>query len=413
MKSLTVIILWIFAILLGVAAYFVKFHGEEEIITRTKLAPGEKLFESLPIREIYRVTLNQGEEVTHLVRGEGNAWGVKERGDYAINYELLRSLLGSLNSLEVTQGYPADSKYFSRFGLSDDIAEDDQNRGYLGAIKVSMYDQAGAKIQEIWLGKYSGSSRVGGRFVRILGDDSGVYAVAQTFPSVTANPKDWLGKEFLQIEEMKSIALTAPADPSFVNWKLSRANSQSQFSLVGMSENEVMQLTSTNALRSLFAGGSFQDVLSKERSVELSVTDEKLKRQAMIITFDHLTYHLDFWPHKQKPKDPNTDPRLPALQPSYNLTIKVTEDFPQERNKRADETPEEGAKLDAQFTQLQKIAREKFHAAKALEGRIFQVSQSVIAPLQKERSDFVTPQQKPAAGAPGAIPPLQQPVPQG
>jgi len=406
MKSRTVIILWALAIALGVIAYFVKFHGEEDKLTRTELAPGDQLFESLPIREIFSVKITQGDEVTHIIRGENNNWGVKERGGYNINYELLRSLLGSLNELEVTQGYPLTSEYFERFGLANDISAEDKERGYLGAVQVTMADKDGASLAKVSLGKYSGGSRVGGRFVRITGDDSGVYAVAQTFPGVTAKPKDWLSKDFLKIDQIQSISLNAPADTSFVRWKISRPTSQGQFTLEGMVENEIMQLTSTNALRNLFAYSAFQDVLSKEKAAELSKPDAKLKRSATITTFDGLTYTLDFWPHKELPKDLEADPRLPAKLPDYNLTIQVTANYPEARNKTANEKPEESKQLDAQFLLLQKAAKEKFSAAQALQGRIYQISQSIVAPLQKKRHDFVKVQPKPAA-----TPPIHPPQP--
>ena len=409
MKFPTVIILWILALVLGVTAYFVKFHGGEEVMTRTKLAPGEQLFENLPIREIYSVTLTQGKQITHLIRHEGNVWGVQERENYPIDYELLRNLLGSLNALEVTQGYPTASEYFSRFGVSEVTSEEDTKLGYLGAIRVTMNGQDGSPIAETWLGKYSGTSRVGGRFIRITGDDSGVYTVAQTFPGVTADPKTWLGKAFLKIDQMQSIQLTAPADSGFTSWQLNRANSQAQFSLVGMAENEIMQLTSTNTLRNLFANSSFQDLLDEERSKELSIADEKFKRQATIVTFDGLTYQLEFWPHHPKPKDPDPDPRLPDPLPSYSLTIKVTSDISKSRTKAADEKPEDAKMLDEQFAQLQKLAGEKLKVAKELEGKIFQVNQSVIAPLQKKRSDFVKTPSK--SGTPPRIAPHLPQIP--
>lgn len=409
MKFPTVIALWIVAILLGVIAYFVKFHGAEDETARTELAPGEKLCENLPIRDIYGVTLTQGDQKTHLVRGEGNAWGVKERADYPIDYELLRNLLGALNSIEVTQGYPTASEYFSRFGLADELTADDEKRGYLGAIKVTMAGKDGTTLAEVAMGKYSGTSHVGGRFLRVSGDDSGVYAVAETFPGVTADPKNWLGKDFLKIDQMATISLSAPHDPAFKNWKLSRLNSQSQFTLEGITDTEVMQLTSTNALRNLLANSSFQDVLSTERVAELSQPDEKLRKKALITTFDGLSYNLEFWPHKILPKDPNADSRLPAPLPSYNLTIKVTADIPTSRNKSAAEKPEDAKMLDAQFSQLQNQAQQKFTSVKALEGRIFQVSQHVISPLQKKRSDYVKSKTTPSATSAPSLP--LQPAP--
>ena len=375
MKFPTVIVLWLLALALGITAYFVKFHNSEEALARTDIAPGERLFSSLPIRDIYAVTLTQGEEITHLTRGENNVWGIKERDNYTINYELLRDLLGSLNSLEITQGYPTSQEYFSRFGLSDEIAKRDAERGYKGAIKVTMLGSKGDQLAEISLGKFSGSIRVGGRFVRITGDDSGIYAVAETFPGITANPKDWLGKEFLKIDQMQSIAVTAPADPNFVNWKLTRENTQSQFSLANMKPNELMKLTSTNTLRNLFNYSVFRDVLTAKKAAELSEPNEKLKRTAVITTFDGLNYKLEFWPHKPLPKDPNADDRLPAPAISYNLTVAISV---------------------APSTKLEASTQEKLNAAKAFEGRIFQISGSIIAPLQKLRSDFSTISKAPA-----------------
>lgn len=409
MKSRTVIILWSVAIVLGIIAYFVKFHGKEENLTQTQRAPGDRLLESLPIREITSVTIEQGDVTTHLVRAEDNSWGVKERANYPINYELLRNLLGSLNELEVTQGYPAAKEYWARFGLADENAPEDIERGYLGATKVTMMGTGDEPLAQVYLGKYSGSSQVGGRFVRVAGDDSGVYAVGQTFPGITAEPKDWLGKDFLKVDQMQTITLSAPEDPEFTTWKLTRPNAQAQFSLAGMSEDEVMQLTSTNALRALFQYSGFQDVLSPERSQELANPDAKLKRRAVITTFDGLTYTLDFWPEQAPAKDKDSDPRLPALQPKYHFTIAVKADIPKERAKSADEKPEDSQRLDAQFAQTQQAAQEKLAAARALEGRIFQVSQSLVSPLLKQRSDFVTAKTKPSAASPPVRVPAAQP----
>ncbi len=57
---------------------------------------------------------------------------------------------------------------------------------------------ARATVSEVFFGKFSGTSQAGGRFLRLAHDDSGVYAVGETFPGVTASPKDWLSKDFLK-----------------------------------------------------------------------------------------------------------------------------------------------------------------------------------------------------------------------
>jgi hypothetical protein len=383
MKSRTVIILWAIAIVLGITAYAVKFLGNDEQTTRTHLSPGQKLIQKLPIRDITGVTLSQGDDTTQLVRSDKKGeqeWGIAERANYPINYELLRNLLGALGELDVTQGYPSSSDHYGRFGLatkSDKPGEE--------ALKVTMTGNDGTTLAEVFFGKYSGTSRTGGRFIRIASDDSGVYAVGETFPGITASPKDWLSKDFLKIEQIKSIALNAPSDPEFKPWKLVRhpntdgsPNPKSQLTLDGMTDQEIMQLTSTNPLRDLFSYATFQDILSEKVATQTANPDAKLKRQAVITTSTGLTYTLDFWPQQEKPKDPAADPRLPAPQPSYLLTIKVTSD-----NK---ETPAPGIFKD----------------------RIYQISQSTISALQKKRSDFVISKNKPSASTPPVRVPAQR-----
>ncbi|MBT8036780.1 MAG: DUF4340 domain-containing protein [Verrucomicrobiae bacterium] len=383
MKSRTVITLWAIAILLGITAYLVKFQGNDEDTTQTQLSPGQNIIEQLPIRSITGVTLSQGDQSTQLVRLDqdgGQVWGVAERDNYALNYELLRNLLGALGELEVTQGYPSSREHYGRFGLK---TESDTPSDV--ALRVTMTGKDGDTIAEVFLGKYSGTSRTGGRFLRITGDGSGVYAVGETFPGITASPKDWLNKEFLKIEHIQSIALSAPADPEFKPWKLVRnpnsdgtPNPKGQFTLEGMTDQEIMKLTSTNPLLNIFSYSAFKDILSEKEAATSANPDAKLKRQALITTSSGLTYTLDFWPQNEQPKDPNSDPRLPGVQPTYLLTIKVTSG-----NK---ETPAPGIFKD----------------------RIYQISQSTISPLQKKRSDFVTSKNKPSVTTPPVHAPAQR-----
>lgn len=394
MKSRTVLILWIIAIVLGISASIIKFGNNADDATRTKLAPGDKLIEALPIRDVTEVILTKGDNTTKLVRTGDETWGVVERGNYPINYELLRNLLGALSEIEVTQGYPSSSEHFGRFGLAAE-SEDDSEK----AMRVTILGKDKKQVAEVFFGKFSGTSRSGARFLRSASDDSGVYAVGETFPGVTASPKDWINKDFLKIDQIKAIALSAPNDPEFKAWKLVRHpktdgsdNPNGQFTLEGMTSQEVMQLTSTSALRSLFSYSAFQDVLNEKEAAVTAQPDQKLKRQTTITTYDGFTYTLVFWPQKEKPQDPNADERLPAVQPGYLLTIQVSADIAEKRvpgKDEAKEKPEVVKARDAEFEKKKKAIKEKLASAQAFNNRIYQISQSTISPLQKTRSDFV------------------------
>ncbi len=411
MKSRTVIILWIIAAVLGITAYIIKFHPDNEQGTHTRHAPGQKLIPDLPIRELTAVTLTQGENTTHLVRSAKDIWQVKERGNYPANHDLLRHLLGTLSEVEVTQGYPCSSKHHGRFGLAEKSTE----KGEQG-LRVTMAGKDGSPAAEVFLGKFSGTSHAGGRFLRLVGDDSGVYAVGETFPGITANPKDWLSKDFLKIDSIRSIAVSAPNDPGFKPWKLVRhpktdgsPDPNGQLTLAEMTDTERINLTATNPLRNLFSYSAFQDVLTAEQAAKTANPDAKLKRRAVITTYDGLTYTLDFWPQKQKPKTPDTNPRLPAPQPGYLLTIKVSGQTPPKPQAIAEEKPETTKARETAFAQQVKTLQSKLQAASIFKGRIYQVSQNTISPLQKKRSDFVKPKTTTTTSPPVLVPPAPRP----
>jgi hypothetical protein len=373
MKSRTVIALWIAALTLGVIACIVQFGGNEDIVAKTNLVPGDKILPKFPIREITKVTIKKEDQSTVLVRIDKDTWGVAERANYPVDYRKLRNLLGALSELEVAQGYPAGPEHMGNFGLATSGDQDSEQ-----GIQVLAEKSDDSNIAHIILGKFSGTNQSAGRFVRTTSDDSGVYAVSETFPGITADPQTWLGRNFLKIEKIKTIAVSAPSDPNFKSWKLIRhpntdgtVNENGQLKLEGMEEDEIMQITSTNPLRNLLSAASFIDVVTENQANDTANPDIKLKRQAVITTFDNLTYTLTFWPQMSKPMSTKNDPRLPALQPNYLLSVVVSSD---------DQT---------------KLNMHKVHV-----GRIYQISQNTVSPLQKKRSDFVKSKTKPTAVTP-------------
>ena len=389
MKPRTVAILWIIAIVLGLAAYFVKFHGNEENNNKTALAPGDKILPDLPIRDLTQVTLHQGKDTTTLVRGDNNLWTVAERNNYPANHELLRNLLGTLGAVKVTQGFPCTSEHYGRFGLageSDDQAD-------LG-LHVAMLDAKSNSLAETYLGKFSGTSQSSaGRFIRIAGDDSGIYAVGETFPGIYAEAPAWLDKKFITIANIESVSLSAPSDPEFAPWEVKRDNLETgtQFKLVGITDQEIMKLTSTSAFHSLFSYTSFQDVLNKSEAEKTANPDTKLKRQAVIKTFDGMTYTVTFWPQNEKDQPaPDPESPLPPAQAAYLMTVSISANLAETRAKVTDETPEEAIQNDAAFKTRQELLKQHITLTKTLQGRIYQIGHTMLAPLQKTRNDFVS-----------------------
>lgn len=390
MKLRTVAILWVIAIILGLAAYFVKFHGNQEELSKTLLSPGDNILSDLPIRDLTKVTLHQGKDSTTLIRGDDNLWTIVERDNYPVNHELLRNLLGSLGAIKVTQGFPCSSKHYGRFGLSSD-SKDETDLG----LRVTMINADSKTIAEVYLGKFSGTSSqsAAGRFIRIAGDDSGVYAVGETFPGVYADAPIWLDKQFITIGNIESVSLSAPSDPKFAPWKLKRDSieAKTQFKLIGITEHEIMKLTSTSTFHNLFSYTSFQDVFNEAEAEKTANPDVSLRRQAIIKTFDGISYIVTFWPQKEK-KLPAPDPEspLPPAQGAYLMTVSVSANLAETRPQVADETPEEASQNDAAFKARQELLKEHLTVTKSLEGRVYQIGHTMLEPLQKTRSAFVS-----------------------
>jgi hypothetical protein len=358
-------------------------------MNKTALTPGDKILPDLPIRDLTKVTLNQGKDTTTLVRGDNNLWTIVERDNYPANHELLRNLLGALGAVKVTQGFPCTSTHYGRFGLSSE-SDDKADLG----LHVAMFDSGNNTLAEAYLGKFSGTSQSSaGRFIRVTGDDSGIYAVGETFPGVYADAPTWLDKQFLTIGNIESIRLSAPSDPEFTPWEVQRDSieAKTQFKLVGITDQEIMKLTSTSAFHSLFSYTSFQDVLNEPEAEKTANPDAKLKRQAVIKTFDGITYTITFWPQKEK-KQPAPDPEspLPPVQAAYLMTVSVSANLTETRAKVTAETPEESTQNDAAFKTRQELLKQHITLTKNFENRIYQIGHTMLEPLQKTRNDFVS-----------------------
>lgn len=387
MKSQTVFILWAIAVVLGIAACIVKFGGDDDDQTRTKRAPGDRLIAHLPIRELTKVSLGQGAENTTLVRLDEDRWGVSERDNNPVDHELLRNLLGALGELNVTQAYPSSDKHHDRFGLAPGSGITDEAADQ--ALVVTIFRGENAILETVYIGKLLGTSRSGGRFIRIGSDSGAVYTVNETFPGVSALPRDWINKDFLKIDQIETIEVSAPSDPEFTSWKLSRqskadgsVNPDGQFKLADLTQNEVMQLTSTNSFRNLFAYSNVQDVLSKEEAAARANPDIKLKRRATITTYDGFHYVLYLQPLSQAVMPAGPDDRLPPTPASYLVSISVSCDSLE------DATNEDSGSSNGELPPGSSALRKKLDQAKSLTGRIFQVSHSTISPFLMNRSDF-------------------------
>ncbi|MEI6674532.1 MAG: hypothetical protein WCO57_05085, partial [Verrucomicrobiota bacterium] len=307
-----------------------------------------------------------------------------------------------------------------RFGL-DEAATTPEKRGLTAVFKNAKGDEL-AKVSidrraaaENAASPYGGAPN--GRFIRNHKDSMSIYRVNEGFASLSDDPKRWLAEGFVQVEKIKSVAVTQP-DKTDLAWKLTRDTEDGPFTLVGAATGETLDSAATDPLKTLFSYARFDDVIAAAQAAErLQPTG---KRIATIETIEGFTYTLTFTPLKPAttpPPAPNpanpANPTPPATD-NYALTVAVTAELPKERKKAEGEKPEDAKTKDSAFTERLKTLTQRLEKEKALAGRTFEVSKSTLEALLKERSGLLkkdapaaTP---PAAGMPqpGARPPANR-----
>jgi hypothetical protein len=411
MNTRQVIVLWIIAIALGAAVFAVKRSQNTAIDTATERKPGETLFAKFPSAEVASITI-AGVEKSVTVTKKETGWAVAEREDYPANISTVNGLIRTLDELEVTQSIEAGPSFAPNFGM-DEASKEAEKHGITATFK----DAAGQEIAKVTFGK-NAEGAGGGRYIRNHADESGFYKVSEAFPTLTDEPKSWLAEGFIQVEKIKSIAVTAP-DKEEVAWKLTRETEEGDFTLVAALPGQELDAAVTSPLKSLFSFARFEDVIPADQVA--AKIQETGKQIATIETLEGFTYTVTFTPAKPTaPAEPaEGEEAAPPAEESVIMTVAVTAELPKERKKEEGETEEDAKTKDTAFAERLKTLTERLEKEKALAGRTFQVSKFAVEALMKERAALIkVPEAPPAAATnPGQTPPIgpatavTQPVP--
>jgi hypothetical protein len=388
MKARTVIILWIIALVLGVSVYAVKKTTGDDIKNTTDRSAGQTLIADFPAKDVNSIQITDGELSVTLEKKNDN-WIVVDRDGFnAISTEIT-GLLRTLIDLKVTQGIEAGPSFASRFGM-DEKSTDPTQRGVTAEFK----DASGKSLATISFGKNldstASSSPFGGgsvgRYVRNHADESGFYAVSEVFPSLSADPKNWLAEEFIKIEKIQSIALTqAGSDKN--EWELERDSEEADFKFTSAFPGVKIDKAATDPLKSLLSYGRFDDIVPTAE-IEKRASPDKLQ-SATIKTFEGLTYVLALQPSKSNSEN-------------YLLTFKVSGELPEKRKAAENEKPEDAAAADKAFADRRKSLADSIAQTKKLEPITFEISKFTVDALLKSRTDLMDkgpgPQPQPGPG---------------
>ena len=168
----------------------------------------------------------------NLVRKD-NGWTVQERADYPANFEQVSDVLRKLWDLKTVQEVKAGVSQLPRL----ELVEPGQGATSAGTL-VEFKDKDGKTLNALLLGKKHMRKSEGGpmdfggfptgRYVKTLAGAK-ISLVSESLDNVEPKPEQWLQKDFLKIENAKSIAVAGPTDAQ--RWSVTRENATAEWKL--------------------------------------------------------------------------------------------------------------------------------------------------------------------------------------
>jgi hypothetical protein len=185
--------IWLFLATLVTAAlvlFYPSHTGRESRSGETTLIPG--LTEQVNSVEWLRLSA-AGDETLVTLKRENKRWVVEEVSAYRADWDLVKTLLGSLSRAEILEQKTANANLYSRLGVED----------------VSLADAAGVMIE---FAQDSGFPAViignqaqgrGGQYARLAGSDSSV--LIDLTIDLPKEQSDWLDKKIVDISDAEVV----------------------------------------------------------------------------------------------------------------------------------------------------------------------------------------------------------------
>jgi Domain of unknown function (DUF4340) len=337
-------------------------------------ALGKKLLPNLPLNDIAHIALKQGTNQLNLAKKDGT-WRVRERNDYPANYSEISDFLIKAKDLKIVQNEQVGPSQLGRLELVP-------GQGTNAALEVSFKDQSDKTIQSLLLGKkhmqkaktpspYGDLGDNGwpdGRYVKV-GNSDNVAVISDALANIEPKPEQWLNKDFLKVEKVRSVAVAFPQETN--SWKLSRETESGEWKLADAKPAEQLDSTKSASVSNPLSSPSFSDVDTVSKPEQLGLDKPTV---VTLDTFDNFTYTLKVG---QKTND------------NYPLMMAVAAQLPKERAPGKDEKQEDKDKLDKQFKEQQKKLEEKLAQEQAFQNWTYLVSSWTLDPLLKNRSQLL------------------------
>ena len=371
-----------FAILLALvvvlgAAGLVLYRHNSSSWQSANQSIGKKLLGDLPINDVAAITIKSGTNELNLVKND-NLWCVQERSDYPADYSLISGFLLKAVDLKATQTEEVGPSQLGRFKLLPPGPA--TNTGSL----VEFKDQGGKTLKSLLIGKehlrksarpapggeFGDQGFPDGRYVMVGVDAKTAALISDPLSSAEAKPEQWLNKDFIKVEKVRSIAVAFPEATN--SWRVSRESESGEWKLADAGLDEQLDSAKTGSFATALSSPTFTDVLPAAVKPERTVSNQFTL--VALDTFDHFSYTLNVG---GKTND------------TYRLNVGVAATLPRERTPGADEKPEDKAKLDKEFQDSQTKLADKLKQEQGLTKWTYLVSSWTLDSLLKERAQLL------------------------
>lgn len=334
---------------------------------------GQKLAEKLDVNAVNAVTIKSSAGELNLTK-VGDAWVVKERGDYAANFGNIADLIRKFADVKAVQTEQVGASQYARLELQ--APGDGEGKGTL----VELKGKDGKGLKSVVLGKkltkkseggpFGGGEFPVGRWVRDTASKDSVIVTSEQFSDAEPKPENWLEKDFLKVEKLKSIAVSYGTNAAG-GWKAARETEGAEWKLADVKPTENVDTNKLSALGSPLSSPTFSDIVPAPQLDKLG-----LDKPATLVleTFDGFTYTA-------KVGTANGD--------NYPFQISVAANFPKARTPGKDEKPEDKDKLDKEFAEAQKKLGEKFAADQKFAKWTYLVSKYTLDSALKTRAELM------------------------
>ena len=373
------IVLFIGVVIGGLGLYLYK--NQDASYKSSDQTLGKKLLGEFPVNDVTQVTIQHGTNEVNLVK-QDDVWKVKERFNYPANFGEISEFVRKASELKVVQSVKVGASQFGRLELVKG------DKGSNAPTQVEFKDKGGKAIKSMLLGKkhvkqapQQDSSPFGGggggewpdgRYVLIGDGAQGVAVVSDPLSNVEAKPEQWLNKDFVKVEKLKSVAVVSPVATN--SWKVSRETETGDWQLADKKDVEDFDKGKVSGLNYALSSPSFNDVAAPDAKAEDIGFDKPTV--ATIETFDKSVYTVKIG---KKGGDEN-----------YFINVAVAADLLKERPPGKDEKPEDKDKLDKEFKDKLTKQKEKLDKERAFEKWTFQISKWTVDALLKDRKDLMT-----------------------